>query len=89
LQEGFIERTIYNIIKRYQLGLPFEDLPRNGRPTSFDKKNLKHLQNAAANRVGVSQQNLARKFGVSQSTIHYNLKKTGLKYYKRQKAPRY
>jgi hypothetical protein len=71
--QGFIERTIYNIIKLYELGLPFEKLPRNGRRTSFDKKNLKCLQNAAANRVGVSQRKLTRKFGVAQSIIHCNL----------------
>ncbi len=46
-------------------------------------------KNAAANRVGVSQRKLAKKFGVAQSTIHYNLKKAGLKYYKSQKAPKY
>jgi hypothetical protein len=30
-----------------------------------------------------------RKFGVGRSGIHYNLRKMGLKYYKRQKAPKY
>ena len=50
---------------------------------------MKRLQNAAANRVGISQLKLAKKFGVAQSIIHYNWKKLGLKYYKRQKAPDY
>ncbi|CAF1934902.1 unnamed protein product [Rotaria magnacalcarata] len=71
------------------MGLPAEDLPRSGRPTSFKRKNLKRLQNAAINRIGVSQRKLGKKFGVAQSTIHYNLKKLGLKHYKRQKAPKY
>ncbi|CAF1461599.1 unnamed protein product [Rotaria magnacalcarata] len=70
------------------MGLPAEDLPRSGRPTSFKRKNLKRLQNAAINRIGVSQRKLGTKFGVAQSTIHYNLKKLGLKHYKRQKAPK-
>ncbi|CAF3544917.1 unnamed protein product [Rotaria socialis] len=89
VQEGFKRRTLYNIIKRYEMGLPAEDLPRSGRPTSFKRKNLKRLQNAAINRIGVSQRKLGRKFGVAQSTIHYNWKKFGLKHYKRQKAPKY
>jgi transposase len=89
VQEGFKRRTIYDIIKRYEIGLPAEDLSRSGRPTSFNGKNLKRLKNATVNRVGVSQWKLAKKFGVVQSTIHYNLKKIGLKYYKRQKAPKY
>ncbi|CAF4216456.1 unnamed protein product, partial [Rotaria sordida] len=89
MQEGFKRSTIYNIIKRYEIDLPVEDHPRSGHPTHFDKKNLKRLQYATENRVEVSQRKLARKFDVAQSTIHYKLKKIDLKYYKRQKAPKY
>ncbi|CAF0962347.1 unnamed protein product [Rotaria sordida] len=89
MQEGFKRSTIYNIIKRYDIYLIFEDRPRSGRPTHSDKKNLKRLQYTTENRVGVSQRELARKFGVAQSTIHYNLKRIDLKYSKRQKAPKY
>ncbi|CAF3737448.1 unnamed protein product [Rotaria socialis] len=55
VQEGFKRRTIYDIIKRYEIGLPAEDLPRSGHLTSFKGKILKRLQNAAANHIGVSQ----------------------------------
>ncbi|CAF1982038.1 unnamed protein product [Rotaria magnacalcarata] len=89
VQEGFKRRAIYDIIKLYEMGIPPEDLPRSGRPTSFSRKNLKRLRSATANRIGVSQRKLGKTFGVAQSTIHYNLKKIGLKYYKRQKAPKY
>jgi hypothetical protein len=41
LQEVFIRKTIYNIIKRYEIGLPVKDLPRNGRSTFFREKNQK------------------------------------------------
>ncbi|CAF1613070.1 unnamed protein product [Rotaria magnacalcarata] len=85
IQEGFKRRTIYGIMKRYEIGLPVEDLPRSGRPTSFKGKSLRCLQNAAANRIGVSQRKLGKTFGVAESTIHYSLNKIGLKYYKRQK----
>ena len=61
-------------------------LPRSARPTSFNGKNFKRLKNAAVNRIDISQR---KQFDVTQSTIHYHLKKVGLKYYKRQMAPKY
>ena len=73
--EGFKRWTIYDIIKRYENGLPVEHSWGAGRPAYFDKKNLKRLRNAAAYRVGVTQKKLAKKFGVPKSSIHYNLKK--------------
>jgi transposase len=87
--EGFKRSTIYDTIKRYENGLPIEDRPRSGRPPYFDNKKLKRLQYAAENRIGVTQRKLSTKFGVTQPAIHYNLKKLGLKYYKRQKTPKY
>ncbi len=50
---------------------------------------MKRLQDAAEHRVGTSQRKLAQKFGVVQSTINYNFKKIDLKYYKRQRTPKY
>ena len=47
------------------------------------------MQNVTTNCVDVSQRKLARKCGVWKTTLHDNLKKLGLKYYKRQKAPKY
>jgi transposase len=44
LQKGLKRRTIYDTIKRYEIGLPVEDLPRRGRPTSFNAKNLKRFK---------------------------------------------
>ena len=55
LREGFKRRTTYDIVKRYEVGLPAEDLSRSARPTSFNGQNFKLLENAAANRIGVSQ----------------------------------
>ena len=89
LQDSFKRRTIYDIIKCSEIGLLVEDLPRSARLTSFNGKNFKRLKNAAANCIDVSQSKLGKKFSVAQSTIHYNLKKVGLKYSKRQMAPKY
>ena len=63
--------------------------PRSNRPTSFNGKNAKRLKTAAANCIGVSQRKRGNKFSVTQSTIHYNLKKVARKYYKRQTAAKY
>ena len=84
--EGFKRSTIYNIIKRYEIGMPIEHRSGASRPPFFNRKNLKRLQNATVNRVGVSQRKLARKFAVGRTTLHDNLKNLGLKYYKRLKA---
>ena len=60
--------------------------PRSDRPTSFNGKNFKHLKNATANCIDVSQR---KQFDAGQSTIHYNLQKDGLKCYQHQKAAKY
>ena len=55
--ESMPRRTIYNIIKRYESGLPCEDKPRQGRPAKFNKQQLQKLKNSAENHVGTSQRN--------------------------------
>ena len=87
--EGVLRRTIYNIIKRYKSGLPCEDKPRQGRSAKSNKQQLQKLKNSAENYVGTSQRKLAKKFEVSRPCIQRILKKIGLKYYKRQRAPKY
>jgi transposase len=87
--ENIPRSTIYRIIKRFEDGLPCEDKPRKGRPSKLDKKKQRKLKDYAENRVGVSQKTLAKKFYVSRSCIQRNLNKLGLKYYKRQRAPKY
>ena len=49
------------------------DFPRSNRSTSFNGKNFKSLQNAAANCIGVSQR---KQYDIVQSTTHYNFKKS-------------
>lgn len=88
-QENIQRQVVYNIIKRYEDGLPAERAPKSGRPPKFNKQKLTQMQKLAKNCIGVSQRQLSRKFNVSQSTICSNLRKTNLKQYKRQKAPKY
>ena len=54
-------RTISGRIKRDEIDLPTEHLPRNDRSTSFNGKNFKCLKNAAVNRIGVSQRKRGKK----------------------------
>ena len=42
--QSFRERTNYDIIKRYKIGVLAEDLPRSGRPTSYNGQHLKLLK---------------------------------------------
>ena len=76
-------------MKHDEISLTAEDRPRSDRSTSFNGKNFKRLKNAAANHIDVSQRRLGKQFAVAQSTIHYNLKRVGLKYYKRRKVAKY
>ena len=87
--EGVPRRTIYNIIKRYESGLPYEDKPRQGHPAKLNKQQLQKLKNNAENHVGTSQRKLEKKFEVSRPCTQRILKKIGLKHYKRQCAPKY
>lgn len=87
--EGVPRSTVYGVIKRFERGLPCEDKPRTGRPGKLNKKQQQNLKESVENRVGISQRKLALKFKMSQSSIHRNLSKLGLKYYKRQRAPKY
>lgn len=77
--ENYSRSTIYNILKRYEEGLPVERTPKTGRPPKLNKRKLTQLKKLASETIGASQRKLARKLSVSQSTIHYNLKKLNLK----------
>ena len=54
-QEGFKRSMMYNITKCYEISVPIEHRSGAGRPLLFNRKNVRRLQNAAADRVSVSQ----------------------------------
>ena len=62
---------------------------RQDRPAKLNKQQLQKLKDSAENHVGTSQRTLAKKFKVSRPCIQRSLEKIGLKYYKRQRAPKY
>ena len=63
--------------------------PRQGHPAKLNKQQLQKLKDSAENHVGTSQRKLAKKFKVSRPCIQRSLKKISLKYYKRQRTPKY
>ncbi|CAM4802725.1 unnamed protein product [Rotaria magnacalcarata] len=87
--ENIPRATIYRIIKRSEDGLPCEDMARKGRSSKLNKQRQQKLEDCTENTVGVTQRKIASKFNVSRSCIRRNLNKVGLKYYKRQRAPKY
>lgn len=89
VKQGFKRRTIYNNIKRVNECTSTKDGKRTGRKPAFSLAKLAKLKKLSKNRIGVSQRDFARQFSVSQSTIGRKLKQIGLKYRKRQKAPKY
>lgn len=89
ISEGYSRTTIYNIICRYAKGLPSENKKKSGRPSRWNKGALKCLETLATNNVGQSIRKLSRRFGTSKSTISRNLKKMDLRYFKRDKVPKY
>ena len=87
--ENIPRSTTYRIIKRFEDGLPHENKARKGRSSKLNKQQQQKLKDCTENTVGVGSRKLASKFNVSRSWIRRNLKKLGLKYYKRQRAPKY
>lgn len=79
-------RTIFRVLKdcREQ-----QNKPKCGRKVSLDKATTTKLLLSAKDKVGVSQRRLARKYHVSQPTIHRILKKNNLILRKRKRTPKY
>ena len=87
--EGIPRSTIYSIIKRCENSLSFEEKARTGRPSKLNKESQNKLKKIVEDQVGISQRQLAKEFSVSRRCIMCNMKKMGLNYYKRQRAPKY
>ena len=89
IEQGYKRRTIYNTINRVVQGLSSQDLPRSGRPRILTKRQLSKIKIVASNKVGVSQRKLSRKYHISQRSVGRHLKAMGIRYYRRQKVPKY
>lgn len=85
---GVARSSIYKIIRTYQDRKTTERQPGSGRPAlKLTPQRRKRLVKAAKDKGGVSQAQLGQKFDVHQTYIGKVLKKEGLRYFKRKKAP--
>lgn len=90
LQDENISRaTIFRVLKDCREGKKQENKKKSGRPSLLSATATKRLVESVNNKVGVSQRQLARKFEVSQPTVHRILKKRGVQKRKRKHAPKY
>lgn len=89
VQEKIPRRTIYSIIKKYEDDGHVGDKPRSGRPKKLCQGELTRLKRLVNHKTGVSLRRLASKFRVGRQTIHNYLEGMNIKYYRKQRAPKY
>ncbi|CAM4824600.1 unnamed protein product [Rotaria magnacalcarata] len=89
LQEKIPRQTIYSIIRKYEESGYIGDKPRSGRPKKLSRGQLTRLKRLVNKKTGISLRRLAPRFKVSYQTISNRLKAMGIKYYKKQRAPKY
>ncbi|XP_065659003.1 uncharacterized protein LOC136083528 [Hydra vulgaris] len=87
--ERFARSTTYDNLKRLETVQSFSNRKHPGRPTSWTREKKAELTRLVNNGKGVSQRKIGIKFGVNQSTTGCQLKKTNIKYRKREKTPKY
>ncbi|CAF4230632.1 unnamed protein product [Rotaria magnacalcarata] len=89
LQEKIPRQTIYSIIRKYEESGYIGDKPRSGRPKKLSRGQLTRLKRLINKKTGISLRRLAPRFKVSYQTSSNRLKAMGIKYYKKQRAPKY
>jgi len=89
LQEKVSRQTIYSIIKKYEESGYVGDKPRSGRPKKLSRGQLTRLKRLVNHKTGISLLRLAPKLKVSHQTICNHLQAMGIRYYKKQRAPKY
>ena len=88
--EGKSKRTVNNILKTWRERGSVERKTGSGRkPTIMIKKSLVKLKKMFNNKDDFSQSQAANEFGCSQQYISKKLKESGIKRYKKKKAPYY
>lgn len=81
--------TIFRVLKDCRDGKFPETYKKRGDQTKISARTTQNLLESAKNKIGQSQRKLARKFCVSQTTVHNILKRNNVIYRKRRRAPKY
>ena len=89
VQEKIPRQTIYSIIRKYEESGYVGDKPRSGRPKKLSRGQLTRLKRLVNKRTEISLRRLAPRFKVSYQTVSNHLKTMGIRYYKKQRAPKY
>jgi transposase len=89
LKEKIPRQTIYSIIKKYEKCGYVGDKPRSGGPKKLCRRQMTRLNDLVNHKTRVSLRQLASKFQVSYETIRTNLEEMNIKYYKKQRSPKY
>ena len=89
VQEKIPRQTIYSIIRKYEESGYVGDKPRSGRPKKLSRGQLTRLKRLVNKRTEISLRRLAPRFKVSYQTVSNHLKAMGIRYYKKQRAPKY
>ena len=86
---GVSKTTTYRILKECDEGCPMQRKSGSGRPAKKMKKvRVRALLRYLEGKVGVSQRQAAKKFGVSQSYVAKIIKeKSSIRYFRRQPVP--
>ena len=86
--ETYKKTYLYTLLSEFdKRGTP-DQKSGSGRKGKFLKKDAKKLKDLINHKTGVSQNKLANKFDVNQSTISRQIKKQGMSYRKRTPAPK-
>ena len=89
LKEKIPHRTIYNVIMKYEECGHIGDKPRFGRPKKLSQRHRTRLKRLVNHNTDISLRRLTSTFRVSHQTIRTYLKDINIKYYKKQRAPKY
>lgn len=81
--------AIYRVLKDCRDAKEPENKKKSGRPPNLSAITTKKLLTSAKNKVGQSTRKLARKYGISKTTVHRILNENDVIYRKRQRAPKY
>jgi len=85
---GVSDSTVYNIIQRVENGQAMDRTPGFGRCRyKLTNGQVEKILTMAEEQIGSSQRVIARKFGISQRYVGKLIKKSGMKYKKREQRP--
>ena len=88
VRQGIIQSTVYRWLDKLNTNCPIKDKQRTGRKSNWTPVTKQRHRQAAIRQFGISLRKLSAKFGKNHQTIKNKLNSMGIKYRRRQKAPK-